>query len=127
MKGVLRWLLHIAGLSSALICLLIVAVWARSYWIGDMWLWYEEPLTSNIIRVGHGYIQYASYDVSRMSGVNLLPGYYRQDSSDDRYFTNLQIGQTHFAFAGLLFDRTKSASYTYQPYFSYNLAYTRLI
>jgi len=120
MKRLLRWSFTLVCLFSTLLCLAVAVIGVRSFWIGDMWLWYEEPLTSNIIRVGHGYIQYASWDVSRMSGLNLPPGYYRQDS-DDRYFTNLQIGQTHFALAGLHFERTQAA------YYSYQLAQTHLI
>jgi len=110
MKWLGRWFFNLACLISVVISLAVVVVWVRSYWIGDMWLWYEEPLISHYVRVGHGRIQYASYDVSLMTGLNLPPGHYREDSSDDRYFTNLQIGQTHFAVVGLRFDRSPGAS-----------------
>jgi hypothetical protein len=100
---------------------LFCVIWIRSYWIGDMWLWYDEPLTSNWVRVGHGYIQYGLYDVSRMTGINLPAGHYREDPKDDRFFTNLQVGQTHFAFVGLHFDRNQGA------YSSYMLAQVHLI
>jgi len=119
MKRLLRWCFNLICLFSCLVCLGVSVIWVRSYWIGDMWLWYEEPLTSNIIRVGYGHVQRAWWDVSRMSGLNLLPGYYRQ-SPDPSYFTNLQIGQTHFAFAGVRYERS------YGNYNDYMLAQMHL-
>lgn len=113
MRRLLRWSFNLVCFFSLVLCLAATVVAVRSYRIGDMWLWYEEPLISNVIRLGHGYIQYAAWDVSRMSGLNLPPGYYRQDPND-QYFTNPQVGQTHFAFAGLRFERTQAAYYSYK-------------
>jgi hypothetical protein len=114
MKRLLRWFFTLTCFLSTLLCLAVSVIAVRSYFIADMWLWYEQPLTSHYVRVGHGYFQYAWYDVSRMTGLNLPPGYYRQDPKNDQYFTNLQVGQTHFAFASLHFERTQSAFYSYQ-------------
>src|SRR5688572_8082763 len=108
MKRLLGWLFNIACLFSTLLCLSVAGIGVRSYWICDYWIWYDdEPLASNILRVGHGYIQYAWYDVSRMSGLNVAPGHYRREPPDASQFSNLQVGQTHFAFAGLRFDESK--------------------
>src|SRR6185503_5804567 len=108
MRLLLRWFFNLLCLISLLVCLCVLAVGVRSFWIGDMWLWYEEPLISHVLRLGHGHIQYAWQDVSMMTGINMPAGYYRQ-TPDESTFTNLQLGQTHFAFAGLLFERSRRA------------------
>ena len=108
MKRLLRWFFNIAALFSTLLGLAVGVIGVRSYWIGDMWIWYDpDPYASNMLRVGHGYIQYAWYDVSRMTGLNVAPGHYREDTPDASRFSNLPAGQTHFTFAGLRFDENK--------------------
>jgi len=57
----------------------------RSYWVGDTWLWYDPPpagVCSNHLRLGHGYVQYVWWDVSRYSGLNRIAGYYRDDPAN---------------------------------------------
>src|SRR5438045_1707551 len=82
MKRLLRWFITIVALFSLLLCLGISAIWVRSYRVGDSWLWYDHPdlgVRSNYLRLGHGYLQYVWWDVSMMTGLNRVAGYYRDD------------------------------------------------
>src|SRR6267142_948072 len=107
MKRLLRWIFSMVALISVLLGLVVAAIWVRSYWVGDTWLWYDPPpagVCSNHLRLGHGYVQYVWWDVSRYSGLNRIAGYYRDDPANlDRL--DGQIGKTHLAFPGLRYDR----------------------
>jgi len=106
MKRLLRWVRNLVCLISLLVCLFVSGVGVRSYWIEDFWIWYDNANTglySNILRIGHGNIQYAWYDVSRLSGLNLAPGHYRRKPPDESHFNP----QAHFTFAGLRYDQSK--------------------
>jgi hypothetical protein len=117
MKRLVRWSFNLVCFVSLLLCIAVAAVAVRSYQVTDFWIWYDNlgsGLDSNILRVGHGYVQYACYDVSRMSGLNMAPGHYSHLGSDVTQFTNLQVGQRHFAFAGLRFERSQGNYYSYK-------------
>jgi hypothetical protein len=123
MKRLLRCFFNLLCLISLLVCLCMTVIAIRSYRVTDFWIWYDSlntGLYSNLLRVGHGYIQYGWYDVSRMSGANMAPGHYTHPGSDETQFTNLQVGQTHFAIPGLRFDHSK------QTYGSHMLAQMHL-
>src|ERR1044072_7325969 len=100
MKRLVRWFFNLLCLISFLVCLSVLVIGVRSFWIGEMWLWYPEPFIPHVLRIGDGYVQYGWQDVSMMTGVNMPAGYYRQ-TPDESFFSNVQLGQTHFAFAGL--------------------------
>jgi len=115
MKLLVRWLFTFGCFLSLLLWLAILVVAVRSFRITDYWVWYDNANTglySNVLRIGHGYVQYAWWDVSRMSGANMAPGHYSHPDNPTQ-FTNLQVGQTHFAFAGLRFERTRANYYSY--------------
>jgi hypothetical protein len=108
MKRLLRWIFSLVALCSTLLCVAVTIVCIRSYRVTEFWLWYDnEPFASNVFRVGHGFVQYVWYDVSHLRGANMVPGHYRHPGSDADQFSNLPVGQTHFAFAGLRFDRSR--------------------
>jgi hypothetical protein len=106
MKYLLRCFFNLFCLISLLVALAIAVVGIRSYWIEDYWIWYDNNgtgLYSNILRVGHGYVQYAWYDVSRLSGLNVAPGHYHIEPPNESHFNP----QARFAFAGLRYDQSK--------------------
>lgn len=108
MKRLLRWSFNLVALCSMLLCVAVTVVCVRSYRVTEFWLWYDhDPFASNILRLGHGYVQYAWYDVSRLTGTNMASGHYSHSGSASDQFSNLPVGQTHFAFPGLRFDRSK--------------------
>jgi len=108
MKRLLRWFFSLVCLISLLVCLFVSVVAVRSYWIEDFWIWYDNANTglySNILRLGHGYIQYAWYDVSRLSGLNLAPGHYHIEPPSSSHFNPA----SRFSFAGLRYDRSTNS------------------
>src|SRR5215210_2640690 len=112
MKRLVWWVFSIAAVFSVLLCLSIGVLWVRSYWIGDIWLWYDSSqlgIRSNSLFVGRGYVEYVWWDVTLYTGLNLPAGYYRSDPSQ---IDNLdgQIGKTHFAFAGLRYVRNPASN-----------------
>src|SRR5215210_6936461 len=107
MKHLLRWMFAGVAFFSALLCLSFAVIWVRSYQVGDTWVWYDHPdlgVRSNYVRLGHGYVQYVWWDVSMMTGLNRVAGHYRDDPAGVSMLDG-QIGKTHFAFAGLRYDR----------------------
>jgi hypothetical protein len=107
MKRLVRWIFSIVALFSLLLCLGVSVIWVRSYRVGDTWLWYDPPpagVCSNYLRLGRGYVQYVWWDVSMMTGLNRIAGYYRDDPANLERLDG-QRGKTHFAFASLRYDR----------------------
>jgi hypothetical protein len=81
MKLLLRWSFNLACVVSLLICLACAALWTRSYFVGDNWVWYEQECQNcyNTIRSGRGWIRYGWTDMSMMTGINPPPGHFTLD------------------------------------------------
>jgi hypothetical protein len=106
MKRLWRWSFNALALCSLLVCLTILAVWVRSYSVGDRWIWYDRDCSAcyNAVGIGRGVVRYAWGDNSRLTGVNPAPGYYRQSGPDKGIYPIGRTGRRFFAIPGFYFN-----------------------
>jgi hypothetical protein len=87
MMRLARWLFNITSILSLLICIATAAVWIRSYFVGDNWVWYEQECQNcyNTIRSGRGWIRYGWTDMTMMTGINPPAGHFALKPAEALY------------------------------------------
>jgi hypothetical protein len=101
-----RWSFNALALCSLLFCITSSVVWARSYFVGDRWIWYDSDCSQcyNAIGIGRGFVRYAWGDNSRLTGINPASGYYRQPGPDKGIYQIGRSGRRRVAVPGVYYN-----------------------
>ena len=124
MKRLARILIDIFSVLSLMVCLASMGLWARSHFVGDQWLWHDRPDNQErfaSLASGRGWVRYGWWDNSRLSGVNLPPGYRAVRTADKGIYPIARPGDRHIAFPGFRYDRYSDGSF--QPGMIVSIAY----
>ena len=124
MKRLARILLNVVTLLSLLVFVATVALWTRSHAVGDQWIWHDTPGNQErfaSLASGRGWVRYGWWDNSRLSGINLPPGYRSVRTPDKGIYPVGRSGERQFAFPGFRYDRYSDGSF--QPGMIVSIAY----
>jgi hypothetical protein len=79
LRRLVRWGFHVAAALSLVLCLATAVMGVRSWFVSEMWLWYDHSWPGVYycaVSSGRGQFQYVGMDVTMMTGLNLPPGHY---------------------------------------------------
>jgi hypothetical protein len=122
MKRLARWFFN----SFALLCALFfgagAALWVRSSFVGDMWLWYDRDGCTNTGRSGAGRLRYSWSDERMFSGWMSPAGHYTDRSAGKGMSAITGVGQPHYAIPGARFDRFAPYSWAFEVAYAWPVA-----
>jgi hypothetical protein len=103
--GVLAFLSLLVWVSAAGLC-------ARSYFVGDMWLWYDRDCSecANAVMSGAGRVRYGWSDNRMLSGINMVAGHYT-GATDRWMYTIARGGGPHVDIPGARCERYGAQSW----------------
>src|ERR1043166_108978 len=107
MRLLFRTTFTILALVSSLLWLAAAVFCVRSYFVGDLWLWYDRDCAecANWIRSGAGRVHYAWSDTRMFTGINMMAGHYTDQPPEKGMYPNARAGQPHFSIPGARYGR----------------------
>ena len=123
MCRLLRSCFAIPVLISSLLWLAAAVMCVRSYFVGDLWLWYDRDCAecANWVRSGAGRFHYAWSDNRMFTGINMKAGHYTDQPPEKGMYSNARAGQPHFAIPGARYDRYGAQSWLIEIHYLWPL------